>query len=82
MRTWAKDTATPKSLSVKSFPKWHKEKTLVEICYEGKSKNLPEQVKDLKVIHRAGQTFITFKEIDNRASKDSLTWGGLKNILD
>ncbi len=51
-------------LYVKGFPNWLKDSTRLEVTFEGKLPGkLPPAVKDLEVLHRAGQTFITFKEI-------------------
>ena len=40
------------------------------------------QVEGLKVMHRAGQTFITFRETGNPVLNGRVTWGGLKRRLD
>jgi hypothetical protein len=53
-------------LSVKDIPKWEPDKTQLEIVYEGKPAQAPPAVQlEVKALHRAGQTFITWKEIDN-----------------
>ncbi len=50
-------------LYVKAFPKWQRESTALEVTFEGKpTGKLPPAVTGLRVFHRAGQTFITWKE--------------------
>ena len=50
-------------LYVKAFPKWQRESTALEVTFEGKpTGKLPPPVTGLRVLHRAGQTFITWKE--------------------
>jgi len=64
---------------VKAFPKWVKDSTRLEVTYEGKlPSKLPPAVKDLKVLHRAGQTFIAFKEIDDPFGGKPVTLGQLR----
>jgi len=38
-------------------------KSHLEVCYEGKSGKVPPQVEGLEVLHRAGQTFLLWKEL-------------------
>ncbi|MHC4717086.1 MAG: hypothetical protein ACYS5V_08965, partial [Planctomycetota bacterium] len=50
-------------LVVKAFPGWKPEKTRLEVVYEGAAGKVPRQVKGVRAIHRAGQTFLTWTEI-------------------
>lgn len=76
--------ATSRRLTVvvKTFPKWQPDRTCLEITYEGRAKGSPPPVRGLKVMHRAGQTFVTWQEIDRRVAKESVTWGDLNRLLD
>ncbi|MFO7898138.1 MAG: sugar-binding protein [Planctomycetota bacterium] len=52
------------------------------ITYEGVPAAVPPQVKDVKAVHRAGQTFITWREIEDLVQTDTATWGAIKGVLD
>jgi hypothetical protein len=67
---------------VKACPFWNAEATCLDVWYEGKPEKLPPQVAGLEVFHRAGQTFITWKEIDDPVGKDEVAWGELKRLID
>ncbi|MFQ5808047.1 MAG: hypothetical protein ACE5JM_00385 [Armatimonadota bacterium] len=43
---------------------------------------LPPQVTGLEVLHRAGQTFITWKEIEDVVGRDEVNWRELKSLLE
>ncbi|MGA2069149.1 MAG: sugar-binding protein [Thermoguttaceae bacterium] len=67
---------------VKKFPGWLVGKTCLDLMYEGEPAGVPPQASDVKAFHRAGQTFITWKEIDDLLGKDEATWSEVKAILD
>ena len=67
---------------VKTCPFWSAEATCLDVAYEGKAGRLPKQVTQAKAVHRAGQTFITWKEIADPVGKDDLNWGALKVIME
>ena len=50
------------------------------VAYEAKPTSAP-QVKDLRVFHRAGQTFITFREIGDSLADPAPKWSALKAEL-
>jgi len=67
-------------LLIRRAPSFRREATFLEIAYEGKpvgGASLPrEQVKDLKAFYRAGQVFLTFREIEDLSEgKDDYPWG-------
>jgi len=83
-------------LYVKYLPKWQQDATRLEIAYEapgGREPGLPRrrpgepggklptQVSGLKVLHRAGQTFITWREIEEAFGKRPVTWAELRQRL-
>ena len=70
---------------VKPLPGWRQERTYLEVAYEGDPRPAGPQVTQLRVSHRAGQTFITWKEVEDLAAdagppsvdwvpKESVTW--------
>ena len=67
---------------VKNCPFWRAGSTCLDVAYEGKPAKLPRQVTEVKAIHRAGQTFITWKEIADPVRRDEMKWGALKVILE
>ncbi|HET6427404.1 MAG TPA: hypothetical protein VFJ30_03265, partial [Phycisphaerae bacterium] len=44
--------------------------------------DVPPQVTAVKAVHRAGQTFVTWKEISDPVAAETVAWGRLKPILD
>ena len=77
VRAWAGGKANGGFL-VKSCPKWNPAATCLDVTYEGKGESVPPQVRLLRAFHRAGQTFVTFREIDDRSADASPTWADLK----
>ena len=67
---------------VKACPFWNAGATCLDVAYEGKPKDLPPQVTHLEAFHRAGQTFLTWREIDEPVGRDGIAWGQLKAVLD
>ncbi len=66
---------------IKACPFVNLEATCLDVAYEGRPGRVPAQVTGVKAIHRAGQTFITWREIDDPAGSDEITWGRLRDIL-
>jgi len=69
------------SLFVKAFPGWQKERTRLEVAYEGRRIGAPPAVKGLKAFHRAGQTFLSWSEVDPLITGEKTTWGELRKAL-
>lgn len=67
---------------VKACPFWNAEATCLEVAYEGQPRDVPTQVTRLEAFHRAGQTFLTWREIDDPVGRDEIAWGDLKRIRD
>ena len=81
---WVSGKSANCGLYVKSLPKWRKETTRLEVAYEaagGKVKRLPKQAAGLKVLHRAGQIFITWREIEDPFGKGPVRWKELRERL-
>ncbi len=69
------------SLLVKSFPGWERSSTRLEAMYEGKPAQGPPAVTGLSAFHRAGQTFLTWKEAEPLCTDEKLTWGQYRKLL-
>jgi hypothetical protein len=41
----------------------------------------PPAKAELRAIHRAGQTFMVFPEVDRLIEKEQITWGELKTVF-
>jgi len=67
---------------VKACPFWNAEATCLDVAYEGKAENPPQQVTGIEASHRAGQTFVTWKEIEDPVGRDEIAWGEMKRIVD
>jgi len=78
---------------VRRLPGWQIDKTYLDLMYEGEPGDVPQQVIGVAAFHRAGQTFITWKEVDPLitelgqasslpGSQDACpTWGQIKQAL-
>ncbi|HUU22771.1 MAG TPA: sugar-binding protein [Phycisphaerae bacterium] len=56
--------------------------TCLDVAYEGKPGGVPPQVGHVQAFHRAGQTFITWKEIDDPVGADQIKWGQFRSIVE
>jgi len=81
-RRWAAASGRAGVLQLRGVSKVKPESIRLLVTYEGKPANVPPQVKGLNAFHRAGQTFITFQEIDDRSADASPRWADLKTKLD
>lgn len=81
LRPWVAGRGPP-GLYVKVFPGWRKHATYLDVMVEGEPTDVPPPASGVQVFHRAGQTFITWREIDDPVGSDQITWGSLKTILD
>ena len=67
---------------VKAFPLWNAAASHLDVLYEAPPKDVPPQATGVKVAHRAGQTFITWKEIEDLlGGTPVMRWGELRRIL-
>jgi len=78
---WVAGESSRGGLYVKTFPGWRIERTCLDVMFEGEASDVPPQAGGLEVLHRAGQTFITFKEIDDPVGRDEISWGTAGAIL-
>ena len=81
VRRWAAGAANG-GFHVKACPRWDAKATRLDIAYDGKPGEVPPQARSATALHRGGQTFVTFEEIDDRSAEPSPTWAELKGRLD
>jgi len=60
---------------------WAPSATVLEVRYEGKVKDPPGQVQDVKVIHRKGQTYVTWTELDRIIDQETIAWKEFEPIF-
>ena len=61
-------------------PALNKTRTFLEVAYEGALKDPPPPVTGLKAFHRAGQVFLTWREVNNKlADQQEVTWREFKD---
>ena len=85
VRAWVKDPARNLGLAAVSFDGLAPPKSYLEICYDGGGAAGPESVAGIHAVHRAGQTFIAWKELPLfQPAKDKVFYvkefGGKDNI--
>ena len=69
----------PCRLYVKAVAKWLPDATALEVTTDGKPPGeLPPAAKGLRAIHRAGQTFITWRELDDLQAGKAVTLGAIR----
>ena len=77
-RKWSAAGAAKGHLLLGSRPRFERDKTFLEIAYEGKPAGPPKQVRNVSAVYRAGQVFLTFEEIEDLSEgHDDYAWGRL-----
>lgn len=66
---------------VKTCPFWHAEATCLDVAYGGAPTDVPPQAGAVSVLHRAGQTFITWREVDPLITREEATYGEIRSKL-
>jgi hypothetical protein len=67
---------------VKTMPHWNAQAACLDVAYRGEPvAAAPQQVTGVRAFHRAGQTFITWKEVESLAPGEDLTYGQYKRLL-
>ena len=66
---------------VTACPPWSAEASGLDVFYEGQPENVPPRVGQVRAVHRSGQTFLVFEEIDDRSADVAPAWGELKRRL-
>jgi hypothetical protein len=79
VRKWASGRLANHGLWVRRAPGWEQARTYLEISHEGKLTDPPRAVTGLRAFHRAGQVFLTFREVACPfAGKDDVPWDEMK----
>jgi len=66
---------------VKACPGGRAEAAWLDVAHEAAADDVPKQATGLKVLHRAGQTFITWKELEDPFGDRPVRWGELRQKL-
>jgi len=75
-RRWATGGAAKGFLLLRGGPRFEQDATFLEVAFEGTLADPPEQVRDVKAFYRAGQVFLTFREIEDPSEgQDDYAWG-------
>ena len=68
---------------VQTFPLLDAEGSCLDIAYAGApTGDVPQQVAGVAARHRNGQTFITWKEIEDPVGRDDINWGRMRSVLE
>lgn len=81
VRCWMSGKRPNLGLLIKPCDLLDPQSTVLEVVHEGKGGQLPPPVRDLKVFHRAGQTFITWTEIDKITTAEKVRYGDFRQIV-
>ncbi|MEE8450319.1 MAG: hypothetical protein V3R99_00340 [Thermoguttaceae bacterium] len=82
-KAWVANPAANKGLAVEKSGGVEFNEAVLEVSYSGEAKGPAKQVTDLKALHQAGQTFLTWKEIEDVVGADSPQFVDFeKNVLD
>ena len=81
VRQWASGKAMNFGLYARNIPAWDQDATGLEIAWDAKGEKLPPQVTGVSVIHRAGQSFITWKDAEDKSAGEPVTWGHIRDYL-
>jgi len=74
VRAWVSGKRPNRGFLVKRFDNWTPGSTVLEVRYEGKVADPPRQASGLKAVHRKGQTFLTWIEIEKIITKEKVLW--------
>ena len=79
VRKWASGKLSNHGLQVAGAPGWKRSSTCLEVSYDGKLTAPPPPATGLEAFHRAGQVFLTWKEVRCPfAGKDEVPWDEMK----
>jgi len=75
VQRWVKDRQANLGLAVARFENFEPERTYLHVVYDGKPRQVPEQVGGVAAAHHDGQTFIRWTEhASYRPPKDKWIW--------
>ena len=70
-KAWVKDPASNKGITVINGAGVRFDNAVLEVSYAGEMKEPAANVTELKAVHQSGQTFLTWKEIDDPIGDDA-----------
>jgi hypothetical protein len=73
VKGWLSNSSSNHGIYFRVFSHLDAPKTYLEIMYEGSATSPPTQVTGIHAFHRAGQTFITWNELQDWVGKDNPT---------
>ena len=77
VKAWVANPAGNLGLSLANAEEFDANAAWLDICYEGTARNVPPQVSGLRAVHHDGQTFLTWKEMDQfQPVADKSFWVG------
>ena len=81
-RRWVSGKLANHGLCIRNGPRGHDRlRTYLEITYEGRLKDPPPPVEGLRAFHRAGQVFLTWREVRCPfAGKEEVSWAEMKAL--
>ena len=75
VRRWVNDRASNHGLVVSRFEGLVAGRTYLDVLYDGRARNLPEQVAGLEAVHHDGQTFLVWREVEAfRPRPEEVIW--------
>jgi len=81
VRAWAADPKKNLGLYVKWSPRLRADGVVLEISHEGRAREAIPAVTGLEALHQAGQTFLTWKEIEDPVGADAPTFEQFHNAV-
>ena len=81
VRAWSADPKKNFGLYVQWAPGIREGNVVLEVSYEGRAAKPIPAVTDLKAIHQAGQTFLTWKEIEDPVGADAPSFEQFHNAV-
>lgn len=81
VRAWVADPEKNLGLYVQWAPGVRADNVVLEISYEGRAAEPVPPVTGLKALHQAGQTFLTFKEIEDPVGEDGPAFEKFHNAV-
>jgi len=81
VRRWHRQPQANHGLYVKWAPGVRADNVVLEVSYSGRARADIPAVTGVKALHQAGQTFITFKEVEDPVGEDAPTFEKLHNVV-
>lgn len=79
VRRWVKNPEQNHGLFVQWSPAMNAGTIALEVSFDGKASEPARSVRDLRAVHQAGQTFLTWTEIEDPVGEDEPTFENFHN---